>query len=148
MNYNVTSGDLGYWWRVQGERSMKDLDTLIQYKLHFANKLTPEKVQEIEEDVNLFQDADQFRIFHAKGRWRGTISAFLVTAGFSQMMGGRRGGFNYMQRNPLIAGPIFVASWVTFYQFWTRYCGYTSAKYNEFQYARIHKMLRNAQVKQ
>ena len=50
----MTSGDLGHWWRVQGERSMHDLDALIQYKLHFANKLTPEKIAMIEEDVNLY----------------------------------------------------------------------------------------------
>ena len=37
-------GNLGHWWTVQPVRSLTDLDRLIQYKLQFANQLTPEKV--------------------------------------------------------------------------------------------------------
>ena len=44
MNNNVNNGDYGHWWRVQTERTMGDLDKLMQYKLQFANKLGQEKV--------------------------------------------------------------------------------------------------------
>ena len=140
---NINSGDLGYWWRVQEPRTLDDLDRLQQYKLQYASKLTPEKVKEIEDNVGLFADADQFRIFHAKGRFRGVISATAITCGaFSYLAHGQRhpgGGRGLMKAMPLQAGALFVGSLFTTYHFWSRWCGLTNAKYNEFQYARVHK---------
>ena len=132
MNWNTNNGDLGHWWRSQAERSLEDLDRLAQYKLHFGNKLGADKVAEIESDVNLFADADQFRIYHAKGRWRGTWSAMFSTMAITTVLNGGRDGRTFMRKQPLIAGGIFLGSWVFFYQFWSRYCGYTAQKYNEF----------------
>ena len=79
---------MGYAWRVQGKRSMDQLDELVQYKYNYAQKLGEEKVAEIEADTNLFADADQFRIYHAKGRFRGTISAVVFTGAFFTVMSG------------------------------------------------------------
>ena len=102
----------------------------------------------IEADVNLYGDADQFRIYHAKGRFRGTISAVLFTGSFFTVMSGNKNGLQAMTKNPLLATAVFGGSLFTFYKFWSRYAGYTNQKYNEFQYARVFKMLRNAQIKQ
>ena len=58
LAWNVNNGDGGYLWRMQGKRSMDQLDRLIQLKLSYAKALGEEKVAEIEEDVDLFADAD------------------------------------------------------------------------------------------
>ena len=55
---NTNDSDLGYWWRTQEARSLDDLDKLQQYKLSYANKLTPEKVKDIEDNIHLYADAD------------------------------------------------------------------------------------------
>ena len=145
---NVGGGDYGYIWRVQTKRSMDHLDELIQLKLYYANKLGPEKVQEIEADVGLFADADQFRIYHAKGRFRGTICAMAFTGTLFTLMNGGSNGRAAMKQNKLLACAVFGGSLVTFYTLWSRVAGFNNQVYNEFQYARVHKMLRNAQIKQ
>ena len=139
---------MGYLYRVQGKRSMAQLDELIQLKLNYANKLGPEKVKEIESDVDLFADADQFRVYHAKGRFRGTICASLFTGAFFTVMNGNQNGVALVWKKPLLASAVFAGSWFTFYKFFSRWSGYTNQKYNEFEYARNFKMLRNAQIKQ
>ena len=78
---NIIGGDLGYWWRVQEPRSLADLDKLHQYKLFYGNQLDAAKRKEIEDHIEWYADADQFRIFHAKGRFRGIISASVITTG-------------------------------------------------------------------
>ena len=97
MNWNTNMGDEGHWWRVQSGRSMEQLDRLVQYKLNFGKGLTEEKRKEIEADVNLFADADQFRIYHAKGRFRGTICAVVSSATIFTIMNGGRNGIGLMQ---------------------------------------------------
>ena len=89
---NVNNGDLGFWWRCQTPRSMDQLDDLMQYKLSIAKQLDEEKVKEIEADVNLFADADQFRIYHAVGRFRGTICAVITTAAATTFLNGGHNG--------------------------------------------------------
>ena len=144
MYTNVGSGDLGYWWRMQTIRSLDDLDKLVQYKYSFAKQLGAEKCAEIEADTTAFADADQFRIYHAKGRFRGTICALGSTMAVSTYLNGGMNGIGFMQKKPLIAGAIFVGSWTFFYNIWSRYAGYNAQKYNEFMYAKIHRQLRNA----
>ena len=92
----------------------------------------------------MFSDADQFRIYHAHGRTRGTISAIVTTAAALTFLNGGRNGIGYAQKNPLVASALFLGSWTVFYQLWSRKAGYTSEKYAEFQYAHLHKVLRNA----
>ena len=145
---NQNAGDLGFAWRMQGKRSMDQLDNLHQYKLSIGGKLDEDKRAHIEGNLDLYADADQFRIHHAKGRFRGIISATIFTSVFFNISNGGRNGKKAMGANPLLASLIFGGSLVTFYTLWSRYAGFTNQKYNEFQYARVHKMLRNIQVKQ
>ena len=148
FSINQNLGDLGFAWRMPGRRSLDQLDNLHQYKLNIASKLGAEKSKEIEDNLDLFADADQFRIYHAKGRFRGIISASIFTCAFFTIQNGGRNGKKAMGANPLLASLVFGGSLVTFYTLWSRYAGFTNQKYNEFQYARVHKMLRNIQVKQ
>ena len=148
MNFNATGGDLGYFWRAQRGRSMDQLDELIQLKLYYAQRLPEEKVKEIEANTELFSDADQFRIYHAKGRLRGTLCAMGFTAAFFTFMNGGVNGRAAMKANPAMAMAVFGGSLVSFYMVFARMAGYNSKVYNEFQYARVHKMLRNTLIKQ
>ena len=77
---------------------MDQLDELIQYKLYVASQLNEEKVKEIEADVNLFADADQFRIYHAVGRFRGTICALATTAIATTFLNGGSNGRGFMRK--------------------------------------------------
>ena len=129
---NINNGDGGFYWKMQPKRSMEQLDELVQYKLQFASKLPAETVRDIEADVNLYADADQFRIFHAVGRFRGTICALATTAVAMTFLNGGHNGRALMRQKPLLAGAIFGGSLFTYYQFWIRYAGYTDRKYNEF----------------
>ena len=53
-----------------------------------------------------------------------------------------------MRAMPLQTAGLFLGSLFTTYHFWTRWQGLTNAKYYEFQYARVHKQLRNAVIRQ
>ena len=139
---------MGFMFRMQRRRSMEDLDELLQYKLSIASKLDEETVKSIEADVGLYGDADQFRIFHAVGRFRGLICATLTTGVAMTFLNGGTNGRALIHSKPYLAAAVFGGSFFTYYQFWSRYAGYTDKKFNEFQYARTFKMLRNIQVKQ
>ena len=119
FNDNVNRGDLGYIWRTQTGRSMDQLDKLYRLKYFYAKKLGDAKVKEIEADVNLFADADQFRIYHAVGRFRGTICSLVSTAVFFTLVNGGRNGMGAIKKHPILASGYFVANWAVFYKFWS-----------------------------
>tara|TARA_B110000285_G_C14653256_1_gene392780 strand:+ start:49 stop:228 length:180 start_codon:yes stop_codon:yes gene_type:complete len=58
LKSNTNNGDLGYWFRGQGSRSMDQLDELVQYKLSIQKQLDDDKVKQIEGDVDVFADAE------------------------------------------------------------------------------------------
>ena len=148
----VNSGDLGFWWRMQEPRTLHDMDQLHQYKLHYASKLSATKVKDIEDNIKLYSDADQFRIYHAKGRFRGFFSASLITGGaftfLAKQQGHPGGGRGLMKAMPYQTWALFLGSYFCTYHFWSKQAGLTDDKYYEFQYARVHKMLRNAIIRQ
>ena len=86
--------------------------------------------------MNLFADADQFRIYHAVGRFRGTVmAAITTTAAFTFLSGGkgrRGGGIGAMQRFPFLAAATFCVTWKIYYEIFSRNAGWTADKYNEF----------------
>ena len=94
---------------------MDQLDELMQYKLSVANQLNADKVKEIEANVDLFADADQFRIFHAVGRFRGTVCALVTTAVATSFLNGGTNGRQFIGKNPLISAAIFGGSLFTYY---------------------------------
>ena len=77
-------GDLGYSWRMQDPRSLDDIDLLIQRKEQLREALGAEIAGEVLACPENFADADAFRIYHAKARFRATMStALVVVAGTS-----------------------------------------------------------------
>ena len=95
---------------------MHMLDDLIQLKNWYAARLGDEKVKEIENDTNLYGDADQFRIYHAKGRFRGVTGSFLTTCL----------AWHFLPKNIYITGGVFVGSFTFFYQAGSRLAGFNN----------------------
>ena len=100
--------------------------------MSYANYLGAERVKEIEGNLNNFEDADQFRIYHAVGRFRGTICAALFTGAMFSMICPQRNGMAMMSKRPYLAALTFVGSWNVFYQLWSRQSGYSHQKFAEF----------------
>ena len=73
-----------------------------------------------------------------------TVAAFTFLSGGKGLRGG---GLGSLQRFPVLAAATFAVSWRVYYEIFSRRAGWTSDKYNEFQYARVFKQLRNAQIK-
>ena len=76
-------GDRGAWFRMQEYRSIEDFDTLCQNKERLRVAVGEERAKEIEADPMLFVDAEKFRKFHAKARFRSVATTALVLAGGS-----------------------------------------------------------------
>ena len=78
--------------------------------------------------MGLFADADQFRIYHAKGRFRGVISATGITMGAFTFLGMGKpgGGYGAMKAMPAAAIGCWVGSLFVTYHFWSRWCGLTN----------------------
>ena len=128
----INTGDLGYMFRMQKARSLHDLDQLIQLKCYISGKLGAQKAQEIESDVTLYSDAEQFRKYHAVGRFRGILTAgFLTTVTFTGMNGWKN-GMGSIQRQPFLAGAFFATNFLVWYQVWSRGAGYSEQKFYEF----------------
>ena len=79
----------------------------------------------IEDNLKNYEDAERFRIFHAVGRFRGTICATLFTGALFYMICPQRNGMAMMAKRPYLAIATFVGSWNVFYQLWSRRSGYS-----------------------
>lgn len=73
MNF-AGKGDLGYWFRMQDPRSMDQIDDLLARQEQLARSVGTEKALEIRNCPELFADAETFRIYHAKARFRATFT--------------------------------------------------------------------------
>lgn len=144
-------GDLGYWYRAQDPRSMEQVDTLLANQEYLANQIGAEKAQEIRDDPENFSDADAFRIYHAKARFRATVStvgAALIASNLAAPQMGFQSGSHLIRANKLAAYPALAATWIVTYSVWHRLVGWTPQKENELTYAKNIRMLRNLQIKQ
>ena len=111
-------GDLGYWFRMQDPRSMDQVDDLLARKEQLAKSVGEEKALEIRNCPELFADAEKFRIFHAKARFRATftsIGAFMVGSSVAAPMLGLENGSQLIRRYGMLAVPAFVGTWVVTY---------------------------------
>ena len=73
-------------------------------------------------------------------------AGFITTVAFTGMNGWKN-GYGKMRSMPFMTAGFFTANCLVWYQVWTRSAGYSEQKFYEFQYARVHKMLRNAEIK-
>ena len=73
---------------------------------------------EIRAEPELFADADSFRIYHAKSRFRATfttIGATMVGSSVAAQMLGFRSGSQIISKYQLIAVPAIIGTWVVSY---------------------------------
>ena len=57
------AGDLSYLFRKQQNRSLSQVDTLIQRQEYLRNTLGEQKASEIEKDPDFFYNHERFRIW-------------------------------------------------------------------------------------
>ena len=84
-------GDIGYLFRGQEDRTIEQVDQLLQRQELLRKQVGEERSAQIRAAPELFADADAFRIYHAKSRFRATfttIGATMVASSVgAQMLG-------------------------------------------------------------
>ena len=88
-------GDLGQLFRTQEPRTMEQVDLLLQRQEVLRKLVGEERSAEIRKAPELFADADEFRIYHAKSRFRATFTtigaAMVASSVGAQMLGFKSG---------------------------------------------------------
>lgn len=144
-------GDYGYSFRMQEPRSLDDIDFLIQRQEQLRQALGPEIAEKVASSPESYADAEAFRNYHAKARFRATFTTIGVTLGgavIAAPMMGHANGRALIRANPLIAYPAIVGTWVGSYFFWNRVIGWNHEQRNKYLFAKNIRMLRNIQIKQ
>ena len=140
-------GDRGAWFRMQEVRSIEEYDTLLQRKEQLKADLGAEKSAEIEDNPDIFVDAEKFRKFHAKARFRSVVTtAGAVMAGstIAAQQLGFANGRAFLRAYPYSSLGVTLATWVVSYHSWHFIAGFRTNEMNELKYARYIRMLRNA----
>lgn len=98
-----------------------------------------------------FADAEAFRNFHAKARFRATICTVATVMGATSFLApgmGFASGRDMVRRNPLLVVPAAAGTFVVNYAFWNWWVGYDQTARNKYLYAKNIRMLRNIQIAQ
>ena len=144
-------GDLGYVFRMQNNRSMHEVDQLLAQKLALKKALGEEKSAAIEACPEDYADADAFRIYHAKARFRATFTTIGVMVGAptiaAKYLGMAQNGRQLLRRYSMFVAPAIVGTWLVSYKIHHFGAGFTNQENNELLYARNVRMMRNLQIK-
>ena len=87
--------------------------------------------KEIEACPENFTDADAFRIYHAKARFRSfftTVGATVVGSSVAAPFLGLSYGRQVLYQHRMFVAPAFVGTWYVTYQIWNRIVGWTPQK--------------------
>ena len=91
-----------------------------------AKKLGHDKAKEIRENPDLFYNHERFRIWHAKARFRATLSTIIAVPAISTVLNGNRNGVTFMTRNWFLTIPLALGVWSSSYFVFNRLGGYTN----------------------
>ena len=142
---------MGEVFRRQEPRSMDDIDKLIQRQQQLRLAIGLERAAYIEQNPELFSDGEKFRIFHAEARWNAfffTIAAYVGGIGALNMfMPQLQASKMIKQFKPVVAVGC-VGFYVLSYQVFSRVAGFDPNNWNEYNYAKSVRMMRNVQIKQ
>ena len=114
-------------------------------------ELGEELAADVRADPENFADAEAFRNFHAKARFRATfttLGVFVVGATAAAPSMGFESGKMLLKAHKLMVVPAMVGTWVSTYFFWNRVIGWNHLERNKYLYAKNIRMLRNIQIKQ
>ena len=132
-------GDLGYAFRTQEPRSLDQIDQLLQRQEQLRFAIGLERAHHIEHNTDLFADAEKFRLYNAKARFRATASTVGALIGVSTLAAPKLGFENGRSlirnhRGAVLLGAL--ATYTVSYQFWSFYVGFSPRQWNEFLYAK------------
>ena len=153
---NLTQGlttryDMGEVFRRQEPRSLEDIDRLVQRQQQLRLTIGLERAAYVESNPELFADGEKFRIFHAEARWNAfffTIASYIGGVGAINMfMPQLQARKMIKQYQPLVAIGVVGYAMLS-YQVFSRLAGFDPSNWNEYNYAKSVRMLRNVQIKQ
>ena len=147
----ATRYDGGISWRRQEPRTLEDIDQLVQRMQQLRLTIGLERAAHIESQPELFSDGEKFRIFHAEARWNSFFfTAFSYLAGvgaLNMFMPQLRAAEMIKAYKPLVMAGC-LGYWVVSYQIFSRMAGFTPTLWNEYNYAKMVRQMRNVQIKQ
>ena len=142
----ATRYDGGLPWRRQEPRNLDDIDQLIQRMQQLRLTIGLERATYIENNTLLFADGEKFRIFHAEARQNSILFTF-----FSYVAG--VGALNMfmpqLNASKMIAAykPLVLLGCAGYcavsYQIFSRIAGFTPTLWNEYNYSKMVRQLRN-----
>ena len=116
--YIVGKGDLGYIFRMQGPRSLEEIDILLANQQLLRQKVGDERAKEIDAAPHLIADADAFRIYHARARFHATWTTALAAvecSSFAAPMLGFSHGQAVLYHHRMLVVPATIATWCVTY---------------------------------
>ena len=131
---------------------MEDIDELHAYAYNLKKVLGPDSSKAIEDSPEMYADADKFRILHAKARFRAIATMFGAFVGgttvASMYMPGHRSGVHLFRAYPVpIVLGLFTSTYFL-YEIHHFLAGYRPVMYQEYNYAKALRQLRNVQIKE
>ena len=130
---------------------MHEVDELLAQKAWLRSQLTDERAKQIEASPEDIADADAFRIYHAKARFRATVTTLGVLVGGSSVAAHYSGladnGRQLLRRYKPFVPAALAATWLVSYKIHHYGAGFTHQEDCELKYARAVRMMRNLQIK-
>ena len=153
MNFSSFAGrgDQGISFRQQNSRNLHEVDQLLAHKANLRLSIGDSKANEIEAFPDSFADADGFRIYHAKARFRATWTTLAVAIGGSTIAAKQLGlashGTKLLRQHGMLSAGALMGTWLVSYKAWHYIVGWNSQEQSEYLYAQHLRMLRNLQIR-
>jgi len=147
MTQKDNIGDWSSLFRSVSPRSLDDIDVLIQRRENLRYLVGYDRAREIELDPDQVYNHEKWRILQGKAARRSLIFAVLAPSAVCFALAPGQ-PYKVIQKNKALYLASIGASFAVGFPIIHRLMGYSNEGYNEFQYAKYVKMLRNAQIRQ
>ena len=118
---------------MQEPRTLDDIDLLLQRQEQLRAQLGEEFAAEVRACPENFADAEAFRNYHAKARFRATLTTVGALVGGSVVAARATGlpsGMAFINANKLVAYPAIIGVWCSSYFVWNRIVGWNHKQRN------------------
>ncbi len=92
-------GDISHLFRKQNNRSLDEVDQLLQRQEYLRQQLGDEKADQIEKTPDLFYNHDKFRQWQAKARFRAAIATLITVPVLSTVANGGKNGAALLKKH-------------------------------------------------
>ena len=147
----ATRYDEGWAFRRQEPRSLDDIDELAQRQQQLRLAIGLERAADIERHPEQCADGEKFRIYHADARWNAfffTIAFYVGGVGAAETLAPHLQVRSLMRKYAILPVISSVGVYLVSYQIFHYAAGFDSMLWNEYQYAKMVRQLRNVQIKQ